>query len=211
MGKIVPSVQDTAYPRLKTNLSQKELDAIYTPTVEEQDLAAQFTKGKVATIGFLVLLKVFQRLGYAVLLTEVPAAIICHVATVSRLSVSSTDLRGYDVSATRQRHVRVIREYLNLQPYQTAAQQTAQTAMEFAVMSKHDLVDLVNIAIEELVRQRYELPGFTTLERLARRVRSAANKRLFTQIAHHLTTVEQAAIEALFQLAEDSTTSPGTT
>ena len=57
----MPSVQDTAYPRLKTNLSQKELDAIYTPSVEELDLAARATKGRVANLGFLVLLKVFQR------------------------------------------------------------------------------------------------------------------------------------------------------
>jgi hypothetical protein len=155
-GTIVPSVQDTAYPRLKTNLSPKELAAIYTPTEDELELAARVTKGHVAHLGFLVLLKVFQRLGYGVLMTEVPAAIIRHIVTVSRLSISTSDLAGYDTSATRKRHVRVIREYLNLQPYKAAAQQTAQAAMEFAVMSKHDVVDLVNIAIEELVRQRYE-------------------------------------------------------
>jgi Domain of unknown function (DUF4158) len=93
----VPTVQDTAYPQLKTNLSQQELDTIYTPTVDELDLAARVTKGRVASLSFLILLKVFQRLGYPVFITEVPAAIISHIAAISRLSASSQELAGYTV------------------------------------------------------------------------------------------------------------------
>ncbi|HEY9641541.1 MAG TPA: Tn3 family transposase [Coleofasciculaceae cyanobacterium] len=207
-SQIVPTVQDTAYPRLKTNLSQKELDTIYTPTVDELDLAARVTKGRVARLSFLILLKVFQRLGYPVFIAEVPAAIISHIAAISRLSASSQELADHDRSKTHKRHVHVIREYLNLQPYKAAAQQTAQAAMEFAVLAKHDLVDLMNIAIEELVRQRYELPGFTTLERLARSVRSAANKSLFSQVFESLTAGEQAQIDGLFQVEAETSTSP---
>lgn len=44
------SIQDTAYLWLKTNLSQQELDAIYTPTVDELELAARVTKGEVANL-----------------------------------------------------------------------------------------------------------------------------------------------------------------
>lgn len=203
----MPSIQDTAYPRLKTNLSQKELDAIYTPTIEELDLAARVTKGRVTNLGFLVLLKVFQRLGYTVWISEVPTAIISHIVKVSHLSVSSSELAGYDASITRKRHIQVIREYLNLQPYKATAQQTAQAAMEFAVLSKHDLVDLINIAIEELVRQRYELPGFTTLERLARSVRSTANKILFNQVFQNLSAAERVEIDALFEVEAETSTS----
>lgn len=175
----MPSIQDTAYPRLKTNLSQKELDSIYTPTVDELSLAKRITRGRVANLGFLILLKVFQRLGYPVFISDVPAAIISHIVAVSQLPASNQELLNYDQSKTRKRHALVIREYLSLRPYKAAAQQTTQAAMEFAVLSKHDLVDLINIAIEELVRQRYELPGFTTLERLARRTRAGANQTLF--------------------------------
>ena len=35
----MPSIQDTAYPRFKKNISQKELEQIYTPTQEEIVLA----------------------------------------------------------------------------------------------------------------------------------------------------------------------------
>lgn len=39
--------------------------------------------------------------------------------------------------------------------------------------------DLINVAIEELVRQRFELAGFSTLDRLASRVRVLVHRRLF--------------------------------
>lgn len=63
---IMPSVQETAYPRLKSNITLKELTAIYTPTAEEIGFAQQSTAiGSTTRLGFLILLKTFQRLGYA--------------------------------------------------------------------------------------------------------------------------------------------------
>lgn len=52
-----------------------------------------------------------------------------------------------------------------------------RAALEIAVLSKYDLVDLINIALEELVRQRFELPGFTVLLRAVRTVRKQKRKR----------------------------------
>ena len=39
--------------------------------------------------------------------------------------------------------------------------------------------DLMNVAIAELIKNRYELPGFNTLNRLVRRVRNLVNQNLF--------------------------------
>ena len=152
----MPTVSDTAYPRLKANPTERELETIYTPTVEEIQLAQQSTKGKVAYVSFLILLKTFQRLGYPVLVSDVPAAIVQHIVVTSQTTITSADLTGYDASSTRKRHLVIIRDFLNLRPYRSDAQGVTLAAMQFAVLSKHDLVDLVNIAIEELVRQRYE-------------------------------------------------------
>jgi hypothetical protein len=46
--------------------------------------------------------------------------------------------------------------------------------------------DLINVAIDELIHQRYELPGFNTLERLVRRVRNLANQKLFSLVLSRL-------------------------
>ena len=203
----MPSIPDTAYPRLKSYPTERELETIYTPTPGEISLAQQVTKGKVAHLGFLILLKTFQRLGYPVLVAEVPAAIIQHIVVMSQISVTSADLSGYDASATRKRHLRIIRDFLNLQPYKSDAQAVAKATMEFAVMSKHDLVDLINIAIEELVRQRYELPSFNTLLKTARRIRNTANQDVYRQVNNSLSPEGRRQIDALLQVdTDDSTT-----
>ncbi|MCL4352480.1 MAG: DUF4158 domain-containing protein, partial [Firmicutes bacterium] len=72
----VPSVRETAYPRLKSRYLQRELNEIYTPNPEELLWAEQNTRGDVAHLGLLILLKISQRLGYFVPLTEIPGAII---------------------------------------------------------------------------------------------------------------------------------------
>ena len=60
----MPPIHDTAYPRLKSSDSEKELNEIYTPTADEFDLVHTLTHSTAMRIGFLVLLKIFQRLGY---------------------------------------------------------------------------------------------------------------------------------------------------
>lgn len=53
----MPRVDETAYPRLKSMPSPRELAAVYTPTWDEAALASAQVKGAAARLGFLVLLK----------------------------------------------------------------------------------------------------------------------------------------------------------
>jgi len=45
------SIQETAYPRLKSNYSKKELDDIYTTTPSELAWMIQSAKGSVSKVG----------------------------------------------------------------------------------------------------------------------------------------------------------------
>ena len=157
------SIQDTAYPYLRHNPSPKELSRLYTPTLDELDVSKRVTRHPVTRLNFLLLLKTFQRLGYGVLLSSVPSGIVRHIVTSAQLRVSQYDLREYDSSLTRKRHLAIVREYLQITPFDQTAHAAMVKALEKAVQTRHDLVDLINIAIEELVCQRYELPGFSTL------------------------------------------------
>jgi len=139
---------------LKRTLTPKELDQIYTPTPAELFLAHRTAKGPVATLGFLVHLKVFQRLGYAVAKNEIPASIVDHIAARATLLLSPHDLVGYDDSGTRRRHLPLIREALEIQPYDPPAQKAFLRAMVEAARTKDNLADLINVALEELVRCR---------------------------------------------------------
>ena len=166
------SIEQTAYPRLKRTLTPKELDQIYTPTPAEIFLAHRTAKGPVATLGFLIHLKVFQRLGYAVATSEIPASIIAYIAACATIPLSPRDLAGYDDSGTRRRHLPLIREALDLQPYGPPARKTFLRVMVEAARTKDDLADLINVALEELVRCRFELPAFGTLDRAAHSIKS---------------------------------------
>jgi hypothetical protein len=53
------------------------------------------------------------------------------------------------------------------------------------------------VAIEELIRVRCELPAFSTLDRLARRVRTLVNRRYFQRVLARLDMPECARIEVL--------------
>jgi hypothetical protein len=68
----MPTVHETAYPRLKSNVTRRELVDLYTPTESEVELSVRASKGASARVPFLILLKTFQRIGYFTALREVP-------------------------------------------------------------------------------------------------------------------------------------------
>jgi Domain of unknown function (DUF4158) len=182
----MPSIQDTAYPRLRSQVSQRELAEVYTPTADELTLARRLTKGVVARLGFLALLKTFQRLGYFVAASDVSPGIVTHIAICAGLASAVTDLSGYDRSGTRWRHLQIIREHLGVKPYDRAARRVILEVMKDAARTKDELADLINVAIEELIRQRWEPPLFTTLRRATLHVRALVYRGYYREIARAL-------------------------
>ncbi len=207
----MPTIQETAYPRLKRSVSARDLAVIYTPTADELALAEQVTRGTVAYLGFLLLFKTFQRLGYFVLLSQVPSSIIEHVAALTGTTPAIAELPSYDVSGTRFRHIPLIRQALQVQPFGKEARHTMLLAISEAARTKEDLADLINVAIEELVRKQYELPAFDTLVRGARHVRTLLYRQFYQQVDAALSVAEKADLEALLVPERDSRFTPWNT
>src|SRR5262249_47964011 len=113
----MPAVHETAYPRLKEAVTPTDLAEIYTPTAKEIALAISTSPRPEARLGFLVLLKTFQRLGYFVLVGDVPKPIVEHVARYLAADPCPEDLLSYDESGTRRRHIPIIRAFLNVKPF----------------------------------------------------------------------------------------------
>ncbi len=194
----MPTIQETAYPRLKSAVSARDLASIYTPTPNELALAEQSTRGEGSHLSFLILLKTFQRLGYFPLLSQVPPAVVEHIATFTHTQAALAELAGYDLSGTRKRHLQIIRQALHIQIFGREARHAMLLAMSEAARTKEDLADLINVAIEELVRKKYELPAFDTLVRAARHVRTVVYHQFYRHVEDTLTPEEQARIEVLF-------------
>ena len=76
--------------------------------------------------------------------------------------------------------------------------------MREAAQTKDDLADLINVAIEELIRNRFELPGFTTLFKEAQRGRAEVNRGLYRRVALALGEEGRAQLDRI--LTADDTT-----
>jgi hypothetical protein len=66
-----------------------------------------------------------------------------------------------------------------------------------AAYTMSDPADLINVAIEQLIAHRFELPAFQTLDRLVSHVRYGVHQELYARITAALSPAEQAHLEAL--------------
>ncbi|MEL6855637.1 MAG: Tn3 family transposase, partial [Cyanobacteria bacterium J06607_13] len=184
----------TAYPYFKQSPSPDELAKLYTPTADELALAKRRVRLVQNRLSFLVLLKSFQRLGYFPHPEVVPELVISHIR--EQLGLDET-ISAFAPAATRRRHYQVIREYLQVKPYDDDAKQVATAAIEAAVCVMDQPSDLINVAIEMLVKESYELPAFSTLERLAKHLRAVSHTELFRQISSQLSQAERDYLDGL--------------
>jgi hypothetical protein len=131
-----------------------------------------------------------------------------HVATVLRLKGTAKPLRELS-SATRYRQHAAVRQYLNISPfYGKKGRLVAVRAAQDAALIVHQRVDLVNAIIDELVRQQYELPAYSTLENIADVVASSGESKLTNLVDSRLTDSEKVALDALLAGQEGSQRSP---
>jgi hypothetical protein len=104
------SIHETAYPRFKPDLSQRELEDIYTPTNKERIFSQRNAHTAVARLALMVLLKTVQRLGYFVKLAEVPRPIISHIAKcMGARARTQRGLHTYEQYGSRHRLLELIR------------------------------------------------------------------------------------------------------
>lgn len=76
-----------------------------------------------------------------------------------------------------------IRERLGVVHDPERVRALVEQAIRGAVETKDNPADLINVALEELVRARCELPGYSTLDRAAARTRAEVNGALHARIA----------------------------
>lgn len=192
-------VSDTAYPRLKAHPADAELEELFTPSLAETAFALKQTRRPRPRVALLLLLKTFQRLGYFPLFADVPLPIIRHIAIAAECPEVGEDIRAYDTSSYRIRHMNRVRIFLSVSVFDAAARRLVVEAGVAAARTRDDLADIINITIEELVHHRYELPAFSTLARIARTARSTVNRGFHRRIAESLTDATKARLQQLLQ------------
>ncbi|WP_304412560.1 DUF4158 domain-containing protein [Micromonospora sp. CNB394] len=189
------SIERTAYPRLKPAVSVRELHEAFTPTADEIGWARERTRSARHLLALVVLLKTYHRLGYFADLFEMPLPIVEHIRGVLELK-PDVDAE-HDSERTLRHHRGLVRQRLGITADPGRAREVAEQAIRAAALTKDNPADLINVALEELVRARLELPGYTTLDELAASVRTAVNTAEYAGIDARMSRAQVAVVDAM--------------
>ncbi len=206
--KTLPTIRETAYPCFKTSTNASDLADIYTPNAEELVYAESFIRTGELKLCFLTMLKSFQRLGYFVPICSVPVAISKYIAGVIGCTYAPDILEEYDLGRNKWYHLRRIRQYFNVKPVGKETIKLLGDTMRKAALTKQDLVDVINVGIEELVRNRFELPAFDTFLREARKARAQTNARIYRDVYDRAGEQAKIAVEDLLKADPATKRSP---
>ncbi|WP_066706969.1 Tn3 family transposase [Curvibacter delicatus] len=204
------TITETAYPCLKSDPTERELTEVYTPTAPEKSFVASIAKRSIPQVAALIYLKVFQRAGTFIRLDEVPPTIREHIVKACGVlrPPTWTELRRFDASGPRTAMIKALRRFLNVRPLDEAGKAWLEQVADQAAETKNAVADIINVMLEELVHHRYELPAFSTLDRMAFRAREASNNRNFSAIARQLTPQATRLIDGLLKTARGESVSP---
>jgi len=197
------SIERTAYPRFTRAPSVKEVREVYTPTLGDIAFVATKARGPSQKFALMILLKVYQRLHYFPEPQTIPGTVISHIRAVMKLP---SDLVPDISPATFYRYYMVLREHLEITRYQgRQVRHVAARAMLTSAQVMNNPADLINVALETLLAEHCELPAFSTLDRMARRIRTLVNAGIYQNIFATLTDAEQQTLSGLLLQEESST------
>jgi hypothetical protein len=202
------SIERTAYPRFPRQLSDQELDVRFGPTVEEAELIPSEGQGDEARLTFIVMLKSRQQLGYFPLLDEVPEQVIAFLRSALNLPASTGLIDGRVKSHTISRYRSPIRAHLGVRRYGDGGEGVIDPVIRAAALTMSDPADLINLAIETLVKANVELPAFSALDRIVGHLRQEVHAALYHSITSRLRCEQQTALDALLEVPPGENVSP---
>lgn len=199
------SIERTAYPRLKQRLTKSELQEFYTPTLDELLFVRANARNDEPQLHLLVCLKLFQKLNYFPDLEDVPESLLNHLRSFFRFG---KDILPLVTKRTQYKHHQAVRDYFGVKNYDKVARKAISKAIYQAAQTMDNPADLVNVAIEELIKESFELPAFSTLDRLMGRIRRLVNRRLFQKILNRLNPTQISTLDNLLKPDQKSYRTP---
>lgn len=199
------SIDRTVYPRFKKAFTVSELEQVFKASEEELSFAKSESKKSSHYFTLLTLMKCQQYLGYFPSLKDVPQQVQNYLRVqigllpVVELLDDKDDKLKKDFHLFRKR----IRSFRDIKPYKKGGKIVASTQMENSAYTMSDPADLINVAIEKLIQQRFELPAFSTLNRMAGSIRTRIHEEIYSQITEPLTEEEIQRLDSLLKVAQD--------
>jgi TnpA family transposase len=193
------------YPKLAAPLMDEDLRLLFTIQSDEWAWARSVARRGPSMVALLTQLKIFQHVGRFLPVRDLPSAAIGHVA--NQIYLDAPAEFGYD-RRTLYRHHRAIREYLGITPWGAKARGIASTAIATAAEARLDPADLINSAIDALIRERCELPLLSTLDTLAGTAHRTVNAAQWHQLYERLSPQDIHDLDALLTVNDATQESP---
>ncbi|GAA1994142.1 hypothetical protein GCM10009838_67990 [Catenulispora subtropica] len=171
-------------------MSARELADSFTPAADEVAWARATTKTDQHLLALVVWLKCYRRLRYFPSLDEVPDAVVVHIRGL--LELPESVVAEVDATRTAKRHREFVRARLGVKYDSAEVREIAESAIRAAAQSKDNPASLINVALEELVVQGKELPGYTALDKMVARVRAEVNGKVYADVAARMTGAQRA-------------------
>ena len=191
------AIERTIYPRFTRTPSAKEVRALYTPFPADRAFVEKHARGPAQKFSLMIMLKVYQRLHYFPDLQTIPGPVIGHIRSEMKYP---DDLVPDIASATLYRYYLAIREELEIKGQSKETRRTAAAAMRDAAQVMESPADLINAAIGTLLQEQYELPAFSTLDRIAGRIRYLVNGGIYQRVFARLSAEQRQTLSSLLRL-----------
>ncbi|MGH9223842.1 MAG: DUF4158 domain-containing protein [Acidimicrobiales bacterium] len=149
-------------------------------------------------LALAVTLKCFQRLGYFPAREEVPPSVVDHVRRCLDLPEGTLPMAG---ARTAKAHRELVRSRSGVTHDPQRARAVAAEAIRSAAASKNNPADLINVALEMLVKASLELPAYSTLDEMASRIRREVNTAIFDGVVARMPLPDRVRLEGLLDVA----------
>ncbi len=202
---MTPTAARVIYPELPNPLTTGDLQQLFSPSFDERKWAPTVTRTPEAQVALLVQLKIFQTIGRFLPVVDVPLATIEYVAR--RMGVGSESTLIFP-ERTLYRHRQAILKRLEVVSWGTQARALAQATMQCTAQARTDPTDIINSAIDALIRNDFELPPLATLRRLAGTAHNKINAAQWATVCNRLNPAQRAVLEALLVVDPKTQKSP---
>jgi len=193
------------YPELPDPLTPGDLQQLFSPSFDERQWAPTVARTAASQVALLVQLKIFQTIGRFRRAADVPPAVIEHVA--HRLGMESGSTLIFP-DRTLYRHRPAILKRLGVVSWGAKARELVQATMRKTAQARTHPADIINSAIDALIRHGFELPALDTLRRLAATVHSKVNAAQWSEVYDYLPFEQRLALETTLVVDPKTQKSP---
>lgn len=173
------SAKDTIYPLIKEDFDFNELIECFTPSDEEINFCKNETRTENNFLCMLIILKSNQRYGYAVMIKDMPKKIIKFISEKVEINITNEVIIEYDSSRIRRHHLPLIKDYLKIKSFSDEGEKIVSLTSYNLSKAREDIADIMNGVIDTLIRERFELPAFSTLLRECYHQKAKVYKEIF--------------------------------